>query len=109
MSASVIEIEGNNIVVDFNNAVLDGNINKSLPDKFFGVAVNIKSGENITIKNLTAKGYKVALMAKGIKGLKIEHCNFSYNYRQHLNSTQQKEDLSDWMSFPATLALRTLL
>jgi len=96
---AVIEIEGNNLVVDFNNAVLDGNIHASLPDQFFGVAINIKAGKNITIKNLTAKGYKVALMAKGIEGLTIEHCDFSYNYRQHLNSTQQKEDLSDWMSY----------
>ena len=38
-------------------------------------------------------------MAKGIEGLVIENCDFSYNYRQHLNSTQQKEDLSDWMSY----------
>ena len=95
----VIEIEGNNIVVDFNNAELDGNIKGDLPDKFTGIAIHIKSGKNITIKNLAARGYKIALLAKGIEGLTIEHCDFSYNYRQHLNSTQQKEDLSDWMSY----------
>ena len=96
---SVIEIAGNNIVVDFNNAIMDGNIKGALPDKFFGTAVRITSGKNITIKNLRVRGYKVALMAEGIEGLVIEHCDFSYNYRQHLNSTQQKEDLGDWMSY----------
>ena len=98
-SAPVIEIAGNDIVVDFNHAVLNGNTDSLLPDKFHGVAINIRSGKNITIRNCTARGYKVALMARNIPGLKIEHCNFSYNYRQHLNSTQQKEDLSDWMSY----------
>ncbi len=98
-SPGVIEIEGNDIVVDFNNAVLDGNIKGNMPDKFFGIAINIKAGKNITIKNLAAKGYKLALVANGVQGLTIEHCDFSYNYRQHLNSTQQKEDLSDWMSY----------
>lgn len=98
-AAAVIEIEGNNITVDFNQAQLDGNIKGTLPDKFTGVAILIKGGKNITIKNLSARGYKIALMAKDIEGLTIEYCDFSYNYRQHLNSTQQKEDLSDWMSY----------
>ncbi len=96
---SVIEIEGSNIVVDFGGAVMDGNVKKAMPDQFFGTAINIKAGKNITIKNLIAKGYKIALMAKNVQGLTIENCNFSYNYRQHLYSTQQKEDLSDWMSY----------
>ena len=99
LNRSVILIEGNNIVVDFNNAVLNGNPSKQLPNKFYGVAVIIRNGKNITIKNLTAKGYKIALMARNVNGLKIDNCDFSYNYRQHLNSTQEKEDISDWMSY----------
>ncbi|MBS1653536.1 MAG: right-handed parallel beta-helix repeat-containing protein [Bacteroidetes bacterium] len=95
---AVIIIEGNNIVIDFNNAVLQGNGKKGRPDEFTGVAILIKNGKNITIKNLKAKGYKVALLARNVNGLIIENCDFSYNYRQHLNSTQQKEDISDWLS-----------
>lgn len=53
------------IFVDFNNAVLNGNPFRQLPDKFYGVAIIIRNGKNITIKNLTAKGYKVALMLYG--------------------------------------------
>ncbi|RYZ25765.1 MAG: hypothetical protein EOO10_17420, partial [Chitinophagaceae bacterium] len=99
LSKGAIVIEGNNIIVDFNNTVLIGSTGKIKPDEFYGVAVVIKGGKNITIKNLTAKGYKVALAARNVDGLKIENCNFSYNYRQHLNSTQEKEDLSDWISY----------
>jgi hypothetical protein len=78
--------------------MLKGSNLKKNPDEFFGVAILIRSGSNITIKNLKASGYKVALMAKGISNLTIENCDFSYNCRQHLNSTQEKEDISDWLS-----------
>ena len=98
LSKGAIVIEGNNITVDFNNATLKGSNGKSKPDEFYGVALII-NGKNITVKKLTAKGYKVAILARDVEGLRIENCDFSYNYRQHLNSTQEKEDLSDWMSY----------
>jgi hypothetical protein len=98
LNRSTIVIEGSNIVVDFSNSVLNGNIKKQLPDQFYGAAIIVRNGKNITIKNLTAKGYKVAVLAKNVQGLKLENCDFSYNYRQHLNSTQEKEDISDWLS-----------
>jgi parallel beta-helix repeat protein len=94
----VLIITGNNITIDFNQAVLNGSLS-GLPDSFTGIAVLIKGGRNITIRNLKARGFKVALMARGVQNLVLENCDFSYNYRQHLNSTQEKEDLSDWMSY----------
>lgn len=99
LSTPVIEISGDNIVVDFNNATLRGNNGKQMPDEFEGLAILVKGGKNITIKNLNARGYKVALMARDVESLLIENCNLSYNYRKRLNSTQEKEDISDWMSF----------
>jgi len=96
----VILIEGYDVTVDFNNATLQGSNSKTKPDEFFGVAVIISPRSNkVTIKNLKIKGYKVALFAKDVPGLTLENCDFSYNYRQHLNSTQEKEDISDWMSY----------
>lgn len=77
LSRPVITISGDNIVVDFNGATLFGSKGKSRPDEFYGVAVRVLSGKNITIKNLNAKGYKVALMAEGVEGLKLENCNLS--------------------------------
>jgi parallel beta-helix repeat protein len=98
MDAAAVVIEGNNITVDFNHAVMKGSNAKKYPDEFFGVAVLIKGGKNITIRNLKVKGYKVAVRAANTENLTIENCDFSYNYRQHLNSTQDKEDISDWLS-----------
>jgi parallel beta-helix repeat protein len=99
LNRPVIVIEGNNIIIDFNKAILKGSNRKTLPNQFFGLAILVRNGRNITIKNLSARGYKVAIMAQNVEGLKLEHCDLSYNYRQHLNSTQEKEDLSDWMSY----------
>jgi parallel beta-helix repeat protein len=96
---SILIIEGNNIIVDFKNATLKGSNTKKDPDEFFGVAVLIQNSKNVTIKNLKVRGYKIALIARNTEGLVIDNCDLSYNYRQHLNSTQEKEDLSDWMSY----------
>lgn len=95
----IIIIEGNNIVVDFNNTELKGSNAKKRPDEFFGVAILIRNSKNVTLKNLKAGGYKVALLARNVEKLTIENCDFSYNYRQHLSSTQEKEDVADWMSY----------
>jgi len=96
---SVIFIEGNNITVDFNNSTLKGSNTIKRPDEFVGVAIMIINSKNVTIKNLKVKGYKIALIARNIEGLILDNCDLSYNYRQHLNSTQEKEDVSDWMSY----------
>ena len=97
--SSYITIEGNNITVDFNNAELKGSNKKNNPDEFFGIGIIIKNSKNVTIKNLKARGYKVALLARNIERLTLENCDLSYNFRQRLNSTQEKEDISDWMSY----------
>lgn len=98
-SKAIINIEGNNIVVDFSGTELQGDVSVKNPDEFFGIAVYIRNSKNVTIKNLKARGYKVALLARNVEKLILENCDFSYNYRQHLNSTQEKEDISDWMSY----------
>ena len=63
-------IEGNNIVVDFNNSLLQGNAVMNEPDQFKGIAVLIKKGRNITLKNLSAKGYKIAWLRSSSRRLR---------------------------------------
>jgi parallel beta-helix repeat protein len=94
-----ITIEGDDIVVDFNGAVLIGSQNYDHPDMFSGLGIEVRNGKNITIKNVVVRGYKVGLIATGIDSLKILDSDFSYNYRQKLKSTREKEDLDDWMSY----------
>jgi hypothetical protein len=98
-SKNIILIEGNDITIDFNNAVLKGSNNMKDPKEYFGIAVQVRNSRHVTIRNLKASGYKIALMARNVEKLTLENCDLSYNYRQHLNSTQEKEDMSDWMSY----------
>ncbi|MFN8251777.1 MAG: right-handed parallel beta-helix repeat-containing protein [Ferruginibacter sp.] len=98
LNQPLILVEGNNITVDFAGAELKGSNNTLLPNQYYGLALLIR-GNNITIKNAVIKGYKVAVWARGCQDLRIENCNFSYNYRQRLQSTWQGEDVSDWMSY----------
>jgi parallel beta-helix repeat protein len=100
LTETLIEIAGNNIVVDFNNAILQGSNDKNRPDEFFGLAIRIRKGsKNIIIKNAIVHGYKIAILADSVDKLTIEHCDLSYNWRQQLHSNREREDISDWMSF----------
>ncbi len=98
LNEPVIIISGNNITVDFNNAELHGSNDRQLPNRFYGLALLIK-GNNITLKHARISGYKVAVMACACRDLRIEYSDFSYNFRQHLQSDWLKEDVSDWMSY----------
>ena len=98
LNQPVLTIEGENITVDFNGAVLAGSSDIEWPDGFYGTAILIK-GKNITLKNATVRGFKVAIMAEGVDSLRLLDCDFSYNYRPRLKSYREREDFSDWLSF----------
>ncbi len=94
----VITITGENLVIDFQHAELQGAVNQTLPDQFRGVAIKVR-GKNITIKNLRVKSYKIAVWAFDSDSIRLENCDFSYNYRPRLHSTREREDFSDWLSY----------
>lgn len=96
----LIIIKGKNITVDFNNCTLQGSTGKQQPNEFYGLAVLIEKGSsNISIVNANIHGFKIAVMADAVEHLKINKCDFSYNYRQRLHSNWKREDISDWMSY----------
>ncbi|MBO9659462.1 MAG: right-handed parallel beta-helix repeat-containing protein [Chitinophagaceae bacterium] len=99
---AAIVIEGNGITVDFNQAILQGNPDPGNPDRFTGIAIEVRNSSKVTIKNLNVKGYKIGILVRNVKDLIIENSDFSYNYRPRLQSTQQKEDVSDWLSYRHT-------
>lgn len=93
-----LPLVGDDVVYDFQGQTLHGSDLSTLPDARSGLGVLVK-GKNVTIKNLKVRGFKVGLMAEGAHGLKLINCDFSYNWKQRLKSTQEAEDLGDWMSF----------
>ncbi|MCO5296321.1 MAG: right-handed parallel beta-helix repeat-containing protein [Fimbriimonadaceae bacterium] len=97
-SSAAIVVEGDGITVDFHGAVLEGTPPDTAPDQRAGTGVIVK-GKNVTIKNLVVRGYRHGLIARNVPGLKILDSDFSYNWKQHLLSTLEREDGADWMSF----------
>ena len=94
----IIRISGNHIKVDFSGVRLVGDRAKTLPNERTGLGLEI-TGNDITISGLKIRGYKVAILAKGCHDLKILHCDFSWNFKQHLGSTLVREDINDWESY----------
>lgn len=94
----VITIEGDGTIVDFQNAVLQSGLVSARPDHFTGLAILVK-GKNVTLKNAVVRGYKVAVLALQAENLRLENCDFSYNYRPRLYSTREREDFTDWLSY----------
>ena len=93
-----ILIKGDNLVVDFKQASLEGSPKTSDPDQRKGIGLVVE-GNNVTIKNLRMRGYKVGVLAKNTKNLMLLECDLSDQYRPRLLSTPEREDLSDWMSY----------
>ncbi len=86
-----LTISGNNIVVDFNGAILTGASSGMLPNEFSGLAIKIEKGKNITIKNLHVHGFRIALYAEEVEQLKIENADFSFNYRPGNNLDKNRK------------------
>jgi nitrous oxidase accessory protein NosD len=92
-------VRGSNITIDFTGVTLRGGAAGADPDSFTGLAVLIDGGENVTIKNLTARGYKVGVLGRHVRGLHITGADLSYNWKQRLYSLVEHESLLDWMSY----------
>ncbi len=91
-----IRVEGDNITINFNGALIDGARDGRSPDKYSGVGVYVR-GRNVTIRNLRVRGFKVGVLAENADGLMIEDCILSDNFRQRLRSTPDAADERDWL------------
>ncbi len=94
--AGAFVVTTDNLVVNLHDAELIG-ASEGAPDRYVGRGIVIKSAKNVTIKNTKIRGFKVAIYAEDAPGLTVENCDVSNNYRQHLKSTPEKEDESDWL------------
>ena len=94
----VIQIAADNITVTFSSGSnLRGAGADTLADTYKGVGIVIEGRTGVTLKGGAVSGYKVGLLATRCSGLTIDGGDYSANYRQHLKSTPQGEDGSDWL------------
>ncbi|MDI9639666.1 NosD domain-containing protein [Kamptonema cortianum] len=97
-TSAAITVKGKNITVDFAGCTLRGTPSHTEPDARKGTCLRVE-GENITLQNMKIHGYKSAVIARNTPRLTILDSDLSFNWKQRLGSTQEKEDLADWMSF----------
>ena len=94
----VVRIMGTGITVDFHGSTLAGSPDTVLSSARAGIGLSI-TGANIVLKNAHIRGFKVGLLARRAPHLKLIDCDFSYNWKQRLLSTLEREDESDWQSY----------
>ena len=99
LDSAVIVIRGSNIVVDFTGVEMRGSAPNAEPDEGQGLAVLIDGGSNVQVRGLRARGYKVAILARGVRQLVLERNDLSHNWKARLFSVVEHESLVDWMSF----------
>jgi hypothetical protein len=88
--------DGERIVVDLAGMRLIGGV--GAPETLTGVGIAV-TGRNVTIRNGSVQGFKVAIRAEDCDGLVVEDFDTSDNYAQLLRSKPWAEDASDWL-FP---------
>ena len=98
-SAALIVIRGEDIVVDFAGARLEGTALDAAPDVAAGIAIRIDGGRNVSVRNANIRGYRIAVLARGTRGLALTGNDLSHNWKPRLFSQLGHESLVDWLSF----------
>jgi nitrous oxidase accessory protein NosD len=98
-SHPAIVIRGSNLDLDLAGVTLAGAPPDVDPDRFTGLGILVDGGENVTIRNVTVRGYKIGLLARHTTRLRIVSSDFSYNWKARLYSGVEHESLVDWMSY----------
>jgi len=99
LESPVIVVRGNDVTVDLSGVELVGSPSNTTPDRFAGLAILVDGGERVTIQNARIRGYKVGVLARNVKDLRLTGNDVSDNWKQRLYSRVEKESLVDWMSY----------
>jgi parallel beta-helix repeat protein len=99
LDAAVITVQGDDITVDFTGVTLLGLDAATDPDLAQGIAVRIDGGKHVRLHHGTIRGYTIAILARGTRGLTIDSSDVSHNWKPRLFSLVEHESLVDWLSF----------
>ncbi len=99
LDSALITVRGDDITLDLRGVVLEGIAPSADPDQARGVAIRIEGGRNVRVVGATARGYKVALLARRTQRLALDSNDFSHNWKPRLFSLVEHESLTDWLSY----------
>ena len=97
--SALIVVRGSDLTVDLTGVQLLGAPVEDDPDHAAGVAILVDGGANVTIKGARIRGYKVAILARGTRNLRLLDNNLSFNWKPRLYSVVEHESLTDWLSY----------
>ena len=98
-TSALITIRGSRITVDFAGATLLGAPSESDPDRAAGLAIRIDGGRRVTLRNAKIHGFKVAVLARGVRALRLLDNDLSHNWKPRMYSLVEHESLVDWLSY----------
>jgi len=90
-------IDADNTTIDLRGSTIIGADDATPADQYVGRAIVIRKAKNVTLKNVSIRGFKLAIYAEDAPGLRLENCDVSNNYRMRLKSTPQREHRDDWL------------
>ncbi len=97
--SAAIVVRGDGITLDLTGVELVGSDDRAHPDRFSGTAIRIEGGRNVTVIGAHIRGYRIGILARGVRGLRLLDNDVSHNWRPRLYSGIERESLVDWLSF----------
>ena len=99
LDSAVITVRGSDIVIDLNGATLTGANAGDEPDQYAGVGIRVEEGARVTIRNGAVHGYRVNVLARGTRALRLFDFDAGRSWKPRLYSLVEHESLVDWLSF----------
>lgn len=94
-----IRVRGAGITVEMAGVVLAGTEEGAAPDAGAGIGMLIEGGRDITLLRARVRGYRIGVLARGVRSLTLEGLDVSDNWRPRLWSGRGHESLVDWLTF----------
>jgi len=94
-----VRIRGNGITLDMSGVTLLGTEEDAPPDAAAGIGVHVEGGHDISIQRARIRGYKIGVLARGVRNLTLHGLDVSDNWMPRLWSGLGHESLVDWLYF----------
>jgi nitrous oxidase accessory protein NosD len=93
----VIHVKADGSKLDLTGVTLVGAADGVLPDAFKGVGVSVDGAKDVTITGGAVRGFRIGVRVHDSPTAKLTGIDASGSFKQHLKSTVEREDESDWL------------
>lgn len=97
--SAILVVRGDGLTVDLRGVTFEGSDPARDPDDARGIAVRVDGGRDVRLRGLTARGYRIGILARGVRGLVLEDHDLSHGWKPRLYSLREHESLADWLSY----------